>query len=103
MSLIVTIERTVIPGSQRELTALLRELLAEAIKESDMQSAETVIDLRNPTTFLTITRWSSIAAWEKWEKNPDRLKTLRQVNRLLQGAPIFRYWNESADAPPPAG
>lgn len=101
MSVRVTLERSVIPGSQGEVTRLLRELLSKAVQYPGFQSGETVLGLFNPTSFLTITRWSNLSAWQAWEKEPERRRIVQRINALLQNEPVIRLWNEDADAPPP--
>ncbi len=102
MSVQVTVERVAIPGVQREITSLLRELLSRAVQQSGFQSAETVVDIFSPTAFLTISRWTTLNAWQAWERTPDRLRIIERINALLQRPPTIRLWNEDPDAPPPA-
>lgn len=99
MSVRVTVERTVIPGAQREIAALLRTLLSKAIQFPGYQSGETMVGVFNPMTFLTIVRFTTLTTWQEWERNPERLKIVGEINTYLQGDPIIRLWNEDPDAP----
>ncbi len=99
MSVKVTVERTVIPGSQQEIAALLRLLLSRAIQFPGFQSGETVVGAFNPMTFLTVARFTSLTAWQEWERNPERLSIVERINAYLQRDPIVRLWSEDPDAP----
>ena len=90
------------PGAQGDITRLLRELRSAATRQPGFISGQAVIDPRSPTTFMTISEWSSIKAWETWEKNPVRTDIIGQIGDLLQTAPMQRLWAHSEEAPPRA-
>ena len=102
MSVILTVEREIVPGVQGDITRLLRELRSAATRQSGFISGQTVIDPRSPTCFMTISEWSSINAWENWEKNPVRSSIVEQIGALLQVNPKQRLWVHDEDAPPGA-
>ena len=102
MSIRLTVERETIPGSQGQLKTLLLELLSKAVLHPGFISGETVVSAFNPAIFMTISTWSSIAAWERWEKSDERTQTIEKINTLLQVEPIIRLWLEDVDAPPAA-
>ena len=102
MSVILTVERQIVPGAQGDITRLLRELRSAATRQPGFISGQTVIDPRSPTTFMTISEWFSIKAWETWENNPVRADIIGQIGALLQTAPRQRLWAHDEDAPPGA-
>ena len=102
MAVKVTVERKVIPGEQRKIARLLRELRSKAVVNPGFISGETVLDMHSPAIFMTISNWSSLAVWENWEKNPERLQVIEKINALLQGQATVRLWIDNIDAPPPA-
>lgn len=102
MTVRLMVERKVIPGAQEELSELLRELRSRAVRQAGFISGETVVDLFNPQIFMTISNWASVGVWQRWEKNPDRLRIVKRINALLQSDPIIRIWNADAEGPPAA-
>jgi len=102
MTVTLMVERKVIPGAQDELSDLLRELRSKAVRQPGFISGETVVDLFNPQIFMTISTWASVSVWEAWEKNPDRLQTVRRINALLSGDPVVRLWTSGPGGPPAA-
>src|SRR5438093_73718 len=92
MAIAITVERTIMPEAHEEVTAILRELLAIAVRQPGYISGEMIVDATNPDVFLTISRWTSVTAWAKWENNPERVKPLERMNSLLLKKPIIRIW-----------
>ena len=103
MPLTLMVERDVVPGAQGEIKKLLRELRSSATRQPGFVSGRSVADLHNPTIFMTISMWSSVAAWENWEKNLERAEIIGRINELIQGKPTVRLWLDDEDAPPAAG
>ena len=99
MSVVLMVERGVIPGAQQEIKELLRELRSKATRQPGFISGQTVVDAFNPTNFMTISTWSSIAAWHSWEADPDRADTIARINGVIQGTPKQRLWVTDEDAP----
>ena len=102
MSVILTVERQIVPGAQGDITRLLRELRSAATRQPGFISGQTVIDPRSPTSFMTISEWSSIKSWETWGNNRVRADIIGQIGTLLQTAPVQRLWAHDEDAPPGA-
>jgi quinol monooxygenase YgiN len=99
MSLTLMVERKVVPGEQGALKSLLRELRSGATLQPDFISGRSVVDAFNPTIFMTISTWSSIAVWEDWESQPARRAIIDRINELVQGEPVVRMWLDDDDAP----
>jgi quinol monooxygenase YgiN len=72
------------------------------VKQPGFISGETVLDIYNPQIFMTISTWASLAAWDSWEKNSDRLRVVNRINALLQDTPVVRLWRADAETPPAA-
>ena len=99
MAVVLTVERGVIPGEQGEIKRLLRELRSKATSQPGFISGQTVVDAFNPTTLMTISYWSTIAAWEQWSKNPERTVITNRIDALLQGEVKERLWHYDEDTP----
>ena len=93
------VERKVVPGAQEEVKRLLRELRSHATRQPGFISGRSIVDAFNPTNFMTVSVWSSMASWESWEKNPERTAITDEINRLLQSKPAVRLWRDDEDAP----
>lgn len=85
MAVPLMVEREVIPGAQAEIKALLRQLRSSATRQPGFISGETVIDAYNPCAFLTVSIWASIAAWESWRVDPERVLVTSRLDDLIQG------------------
>ena len=85
MPVTLMVEREVIPGAQSEIKSLLRELRSKATRQPGFISGETVIDAFNPCSFLTVSVWSGMSAWEEWRENPERLEVTERIGDLIQG------------------
>ncbi len=99
MAMTLMVERHVIPGVQGDIKRLLRELRANATRQPGFVSGRTVVDVKSPTIFMTISVWASMGVWEAWEKNPERQKIIDRINELVQGKPTERIWLDDEDTP----
>ncbi len=86
------VERQANPGSEDELRTLLRELRAGATKQRGFLSGETKVDAYDPTTFLTISSWSTRDAFDEWETNPERDQIISEIDNLIIDTPTRRVW-----------
>ena len=102
MAVRITVERTVVPGEQHDVKEVLRELRSRSTRRPGFVSGVTMVDAHNPGIFLMISTWTSIGAWEAWEKSPERQEISDKLAPLLQGQPKVRMWLEDLDAPPGA-
>ncbi|PZC48297.1 MAG: Quinol monooxygenase YgiN [Chloroflexi bacterium] len=100
MAVRITVERTVVPGEQHDVKEVLRELRSRSTRRTGFVSGVTMVDAHNPTNFLMISTWTSIGAWESWEKSPERQEINEKLIPLLQGIPKVRMWLQDLDAPP---
>ena len=99
MSLVLMVEREVIPGAQEEIKELLRELRSNATRQPGFVSGQTVVDAFSPTIFMTISTWSSMASWQTWEADLLRTEIIDRIDAVLQRRPRARIWQTDEDAP----
>ena len=102
MAITLIVERKIIPGAQTEVKDLLGELRHRASEQPGFLSGRTVVDAYSPCTFMTICDWSSMADWQRWESNPERLEVTDLMSAALQEEPPIRIWQSDVDAPVPA-
>ena len=81
------------------IKALLRELRSGATRQPGFISGQTVVDAFSPIIFMTISRWSTMAVWDRWEKDPERSAIIERIDALLQRTPKVRMWLDDEDAP----
>ena len=89
MSLVLMVEREVIPGAQEQIKELLRELRSNATRQPGF----------GPTIFMTISTWSSMASWQTWEADLLRTEIIERIDAVLQRRPRARIWQTDEDAP----
>ena len=94
MQVTLMVERNVIPGEQESVKRLLRELRSNATRQPGFISGQSVIDVFSPTRVMTITAWTSMAAWEAWENSPERVSITSRIAALLQEPPSLRLWGQ---------
>ena len=74
----------VVPGAQAKVTELLHELCLRAAQQPGFISAHIVVEAPNPRGVTSISDWSSMEAWEKWEMNPERNQIVDQINKMVR-------------------
>ena len=99
MPITLTVERRVVPGNQGRIKDLLRLLRSRATRQPGFVSGQTVVDAFNPAIFMTVSIWSNMSVWERWEKNSERCEIVDQINTMLQDEPKVRLWSHDEDAP----
>ena len=97
MQVTLMVERNVIPGEQESVKCLLRELRSNATRQPGFISGQSVIDAFSPTRVMTITTWTSMAAWEAWENSPERVSITSRIVGLLQEPPAAALGTGRAD------
>ena len=94
MQVTLMVERNVIPGEQESVKRLLRELRSNATRQPGFVSGQSVIDVFSPTRVMTITSWTSMAAWEAWENSLERVSITSRIAAMLQEEPVLRLWGQ---------
>ncbi len=95
MAVKVIIERKIVPGQERQVTDILRQMRARCLDEPGYISGETLRDSENPQTLVVISTWFGLMDWRNWFASEDRqgfesrlrvyLKEPEQVRVLLEG------------------
>ena len=98
MSIKVIIERVCKPGMGAKLPELLRELRSEALRQKGYVFGETLQSLDNQDTFLVVSTWSDVAAWQKWSRDPYRHKMETAIEPFLLETPKVKLYSEYFDS-----
>jgi heme oxygenase (mycobilin-producing) len=79
----VCIHRKIAPGREADFKRILRELFTNAIHAEGFISGETMQSTEDPAVHLTIGTWQSLAHWNNWIKNSERIKANDKLNAIL--------------------
>lgn len=95
MALKVVIERRVLPGHEKSLLELLRELRIRCLDEPGYISGETLRDSEDARNIVVISTWFGLGDWRRWAQSSDRqafesrirqhLAAPERVRLLLEG------------------
>ena len=95
MALKVVIERRVLPGHEKNLLELLRELRIRCLDEPGYISGETLRDSEDARNIVVISTWFGLGDWRRWAQSSDRhdfesrirqhLAAPERVRLLLEG------------------
>lgn len=66
---------------------LLRELRMAAMQHGGYVSGETLTEIGNRKTVITISTWQDINSWKSWEKSKERAELYKKIQPLLSGKP----------------
>lgn len=95
MAIKVVIERNTKPGKESELVPLLRQLRALVLESPGFISAEVWQSIEKSNKYLVVSTWKSLAEWEEWSGNKDRLAICKKVDRLLEEPEKTRIYTEA--------
>ena len=79
----VMIERQCQPGKEAQLRGLLIELRAAAMKQNGYISGETLREVDDPSFFVVISTWISLASWRVWQTSRQRLSIEDMMDSLM--------------------
>ena len=83
MAIRVLMRRPVSAGDKEALRVLTDRLRVLAMGQEGYVSGETLIRVDQPGVSLVISKWKSLAAWERWFRMPERESVQRQIDELI--------------------
>ena len=83
MAIRVLMKRPVSAGEKEVLRELTDKLRVLAMGQEGYISGETLMRIDQPGVSLIISKWKSLAAWERWFKMPERESVQRQIDELI--------------------
>jgi heme-degrading monooxygenase HmoA len=86
MAVKVLIERKALPGQERRVLELLRQLRAACLTQEGYITGETLRDSEDPRTIIVISTWFGLMDWRNWHQSPER-KALESQIRVHLVAP----------------
>jgi heme-degrading monooxygenase HmoA len=95
MAVKVVIERRVLPGQEKRVLELLRNLRVRCLDEPGYITGETLRDSEDPQNIVVISTWFGLGDWRKWHASGERkdyesrirqhLSAPERVRVLLEG------------------
>lgn len=76
-------KRPVTAGEKEALRGLTDRLRVLAMGQEGYISGETLMRIDQPGVSLVISKWKSLAAWNRWFEMPERESVQRQIDELL--------------------
>jgi heme-degrading monooxygenase HmoA len=86
MAVKILIERKVLPGQERRVLELLRQLRIACLEQEGYITGETLRDSEDPRTLIVISTWFGLMDWRNWYQSPGRNEIESQI-RVLLAAP----------------
>lgn len=83
MSVKIMIKRKVLDHNVNELTMLLKKLRGLTLNQAGYISGETLKRIDQPGESLVISTWISVADWNNWVNNEERMIIQSQIDQLL--------------------
>lgn len=72
MAVKVVIERRVLPGQEKRVFELLRNLRVRCLDEPGYIMGETLRDSEDPHNIVVISTWFGLGDWRRWHASADR-------------------------------
>lgn len=83
MAIRVLMKRPFSEGHHETLRNLTDRLRFLAMGQEGYVSGETLRRIDQPGVSLVVSKWKSLAAWERWFKMPEREEIQRQIDELI--------------------
>lgn len=85
MAVKVLIERKVLPGQEKRVFELLRQLRVLCLEQEGYISGETLRDSEDPRTLIVISTWFGLMDWRRWTQSEARKQLESQIRVHLAG------------------
>ena len=104
MAVRVIIQRWVRYGREAELRRALEQMRVKALNEPGYVSGETLRSPSDPSLWVVISTWETMADWQRWAQGPERMEFESRIAHLV-AAPtqILVLESVSMDHAPRAG
>jgi heme-degrading monooxygenase HmoA len=85
MAVRVVIQRWVRYGREAELRRLLEHMRTQALSQPGFISGETLRSPNDPSLWVVISSWETMADWQRWAQGPDRPEFESRIAHLIEG------------------
>lgn len=83
----VVIERHCKQGEETRLEGLLKDLRASCMRNLCYISGETLVEIDDPLTYITIGTWTRFEGWKAWQNCQERQELLQLVSVCIDDEP----------------
>jgi len=83
MAVKIVIERRVLPGQERRVLEILRELRIRCLDEPGYISGETLRDSEDAHNLVVISTWFGLGDWRRWAQSDERQKFETRLRQHL--------------------
>lgn len=94
----VVIERRVIPGKERQVLDLLKQLRIGCLDQPGYESSETLLDTQDRECIVVISNWRHPGYWREWAESPKRKSVEDQLGALLVEPEKVRVFADGVSA-----
>ena len=94
----VLIERRCKEGKEHALENLIMDLRGRSLHQPGYISGETLVELKDPRSFLVISNWSRSEAWRAWENSRARLEIVDLMTPLLAEEPRCQIYGSPLES-----
>ena len=84
MAVRVIIQRRVRFGREVELRRALEKMRAQALEQPGYVSGETLRCPNDPSLWIVISTWETMADWQRWAQGPDRTEFETRIAHLVE-------------------
>ncbi len=100
----VVIQRWVRYGREAELRRALEQMRVQALNQPGYVSGETLRSPADPSLWVVISTWETMADWQRWAQGPDRGEFESRIAHLVaQPSEVLVLESIAMDLPPRAG
>ena len=83
----VIIERHCKQGEETRFEGLLKDLRASCMRNHSYISGETLVEVDDPLTYITIGTWTRYEGWKNWQNCQERQELLQLVSVCTDDKP----------------
>ena len=83
MTVKIVIKRKVPQNKESSLLPLIKALRIATTKQDGYISGETLQRIDKPGETVVVSTWESAEDWNRWLKNPERIKLQEKIDALL--------------------
>ena len=84
MAVRVIIQRWVRYGREAELRRALEQMRVEALNQPGYVSGETLRCPSDPSLWVVISTWETMADWQRWAQGPERMEFESRIAHLVE-------------------
>jgi heme oxygenase (mycobilin-producing) len=84
MAVRVIIQRRVRYGRETELRRALEKMRTQALEQPGYVSGETLRCPSDPSLWVVISTWETMADWQRWALGPDRTEFETRIAHLVE-------------------